>query len=152
MATPLQIAALINAIVNDGNYVQPRLLLRTTDANGATVYNYESAPAVNAMSKETANTLRDYMVQTVASGTAGTGRPAHGGAGAKTATAETGWIKNGHAVIQAWYAGFYPAENPRYVIVVLAEDGRTGSGTCGPIFQKIVNRIYEEMGEELGLQ
>lgn len=152
MATPLQIAAMINAIVNDGNYVQPRLLEYTTDADGRPVHTYESAPSVSAMSKQTANTLRDYMVQTVATGTAGTGMPAHGGAGAKTATAETGWIQDGHTVIQAWYAGFYPAEQPRYVIVVLAEDGKTGSGTCGPIFKQIADRIYEELGAELGLQ
>ena len=152
MATPLQIAAMINAIVNDGNYVQPRLLEYTTDADGRPVHTYESAPLVSAMSKQTANTLRDYMVQTVATGTAGTGMPAHGGAGAKTATAETGWIQDGHTVIQAWYAGFYPAEQPRYVVVVLAEDGKTGSGTCGPIFKQIADRIYEELGAELGLQ
>ena len=152
MATPLQIAALVNAIVNQGDYMQPRLMERTTGPDGETVRRYESAPATRAMQKETAQALKDYMVQTVMAGTAGTGRPEDGGAGAKTATAETGWIKNGHSVIQAWFAGFFPAEQPRYVVVVLAEDGKTGSGTCGPIFKKIVDRINNELGAELGLR
>ena len=48
-------------------------------------------------------------------------------------------------MIQAWYAGYYPADNPKYVIVVLAEDGEGGGSSCGPVFQQIADDIYRRL-------
>ena len=82
------------------------------------------------------------MIATVEIGSASTGRPAQGGAGAKTATAETGWYRGDRPVIQTWYAGFFPAEEPKYSVVILVENGVTGSSTCGPIFRKVANTVH----------
>ena len=60
---------------------------------------------------------------------------------AKTGTAETGIIKNGRKVNQAWYAGFFPYESPKYACVVLAEDGASGGGSAGPAFKEIAERM-----------
>ena len=60
---------------------------------------------------------------------------------AKTGTAETGIIKNGRRINQAWYAGFFPYESPRYVCVVLAENGTSGGGSAGPVFKEIAERM-----------
>ena len=59
------------------------------------------------------------------------------GAGGKTGTAETGWKKDGELMQQGWVAGFFPAENPRYVCVVIAENGKSGSSSACPIFKEI---------------
>ena len=60
---------------------------------------------------------------------------------AKTGTAETGIIINGKKVNQAWYAGFFPYESPKYVCVVLAENGTSGGSSAGPVFRDIAERM-----------
>lgn len=143
LATPLQIAALMNAIASDGCYTQPLLVEALLDEQGEVTQQYQIGESVRAMSASTAEQIKQFMVEAVENGTAYTAKPALWGAGAKTATAETGWEKDGHTVIQAWCAGFCSADDPKYAVVVLAEDGQTGSGTCGPVFREICDALYE---------
>ena len=62
-------------------------------------------------------------------------------AAGKTATAETGRIVDGQKVVHTWFAGFYPAENPEYVIVVFREDGDSSSVDCAPVFRDIADAV-----------
>ena len=61
----------------------------------------------------------------------------------KTATAETGWRKNGQLIQNSWFCGFFPADNPKYVAVVLIEDQETNGTAAAPIFKKIVEEIMQ---------
>ena len=67
---------------------------------------------------------------------------------AKTSTAETG-IKDGdRSIIQAWYAGFFPLDKPKYCIVILSEDAVRGGGdSCGPVFKEIVDKMQSDLKE-----
>ena len=68
-------------------------------------------------------------------------------AGGKSATAQTGtYDENGIEICQTWYTGFFPAEDPKYVITVLVEEGASGNDTAGPIFAKLADAItlYEQ--------
>ena len=107
---------------------------------------YESGLWV--MSPPTAVQLMKYMKSSVEYGTSKQGKPEHLTAGAKTATAETGLKDGDREIIQAWYTGFYPAENPQYVITILAEDGDGGGKSCGPVFQEITGGLYEILERE----
>ena len=64
--------------------------------------------------------------------------------GGKTGTAQTGQIKeNGEdELLQGWFAGFFPAENPQYVAVVLAEDAQSGNQDASPAFREIADSLY----------
>lgn len=68
-----------------------------------------------------------------------------GQAGGKTASAQTGIYrtpgKEDSEIVHAWFAGFYPADTPRYAIVVLVEGGNSGSDSAAPIFKKIADAI-----------
>ena len=86
------------------------------------------------------------MREVVKSGTGMSAMPETGGAGGKTATAETGWTRNGKKVNHAWFAGFYPGENPEYAIVVLAENGVSGSQSAAPVFKEIANGLAGYVG------
>ena len=81
------------------------------------------------------------MVSTVENGTGKSARPEAGGAGGKTASAETGMREDGEQVVHGWFAGFYPAEQPQYAIVVLVENGRSGSQSAAPVFRQIADEI-----------
>ena len=81
-------------------------------------------------------------IQCVEVGTGKNARPALGGAGGKTASAQTGKFKNdGTEILSTYFSGFYPAENPKYVITVFASDGKSGSATCAPVFKEICDFI-----------
>ena len=44
--------------------------------------------------------------------------------------------------MQAWFAGFYPASEPKYAIVVLNEGMESGGDYAAPIFKKICDGLY----------
>lgn len=142
-ATPVQIAGLINTIISQGNYTQPRLVRGLVDETGSFVEEYPSSQPEKLLSSNTTDKLMEYMRSSVEFGTSSKGKPEYGGAGAKTATAETGIKVGDQELDQAWYAGFYPAENPKYIIVVLAEDGDGGGRSCGPVFKQIADMLHE---------
>lgn len=145
LATPLQITALVNTVASGGIYTPPSLVERLVDDQMQTVEQLPAQAGKRVISSSTAAKLRQYMQASVESGTSRLGKPANLSAGAKTATAETGVLDGEREVIQAWYAGYYPADNPKYVIVVLAEDGEGGGSSCGPVFQQIADDIYRRL-------
>ena len=148
MATPIQISGLINAIASDGKYVPPRLVLGLVNENFEYTQKTLPPPPKQLISKKCANVLKSGMMAAAQSGTAIHGKPEKYLAAAKTGTAQTG-IKDGDRnVIQAWYAGFYPADRPKYSIVILSEDSTGGGASCGPIFKKIVDEIYKNFPEK----
>ena len=141
MASPLQVAVMIQTIANDGVQIAPTLIEGTMDDKG----NFVPAEATvreRILSEDAAEIVQHAMRMTITEGTASHAAPA-GGAGVKTATAETGWYQNGEAVVQAWCAGFYPAETAEYTIVVFAENGRSGSATCAPVFKALAEGLAE---------
>ena len=71
-------------------------------------------------------------------GTGYMARPETVSAAGKTATAETGIIEDGKRVVNRWFCGFFPYEEPRYVAVVLAENTEDA---CGDVFAAIADEI-----------
>ncbi len=141
MATPLQLTVLASAIANGGKAVTPKLVLGTYDKNG----NYSESPSYvpnPVMSEKTAEILREMMVSVVENGSGKNAKPHSGAAGGKTASAQTGQFdSDGNEIIHAWFLGFYPAEDPRYAIVVLAEGMNSGGDFAAPIFKEICEAL-----------
>lgn len=141
MVNPLQVSAFINTIASGGKYSYPQLIEGLVNESLETIQQQNIKDSEQIFSKKTADFLMDSMRESVENGTSQLGKPSNNGAGAKTATAETGVVVDNHKVIQAWYAGFYPAFNPKYCITVLAEDAIGGGESCGPIFKEIADNI-----------
>ena len=80
------------------------------------------------------------------------GNPTLTSAAGKTGTAQTGdFGNNGHERLCTWFAGFFPYENPQYVVVVFNENGSTGSKDCAPVFRQISDNImikFQDAQEE----
>ena len=145
-ATPIQIAQLYSTIANGGNAVTPRLVTGFTD-DGKTIYEHTTVYApVRVFSERTSEILREYLVSNVEKGSGKLARPLYGMAGGKTGSAQTGiYLTPGvedSEVVHAWFAGFYPAQQPKYAIAVLVEGGGAGSDVAAPIFKKIADAIY----------
>ncbi len=139
--TPVQIAAMFAAIARGGEYIEPSVFIGLTDENMNIVSTQKKAASHTAMSSETARILGECLRTAVLEGTAKAGASDKVTSAAKTGTAETGIFKNNKAVNQAWYAGYFPYEDPQYVCVVLAESGTSGGASAGPVFKEIAERI-----------
>jgi len=143
MATPLHIAKIISIIANGGYDVNPTLIKGEVDTNKKLKNHNNTENKVKIISSSVAEKIREYMVSTVEIGTGRSAKPEMLSAGGKTASAETGWSVSGENIVQAWFSGFYPAENPKYAIVVLCEGGNSGAGACAPIFKEICDSLYQ---------
>ncbi len=137
--TPLQFATVVSAIANGGNFISPSVFKGSIDENGKMSESENMVPT-RVMSEETAKTLREYMRYVVTNGTGARADYNNSSAG-KTSTAQSGIYDNGREILNTWFAGFYPYNNPEYTIVVLTEDGTSGSADCCPIFRRIVEKI-----------
>lgn len=142
LVTPIQVVAMINTIASDGLYCEPQLVEGLVNESLNYVQKAAKPNLTRVFPKETAQNLIKYMKESVNYGTSKKGKPDVGIAAAKTGTAQTGIKIDNHNVIQAWYAGIYPADNPKYSIVVFAEDAVGGGESCGPAFKKIATDIF----------
>lgn len=143
LATPLQVNLMTATIANNGIFVQPKLIIGKADENN--FIEYEELPQYNevrAIEETTALKLRNFMVNTVQGNPLSLARPQNTTAGGKTSTAQTGrYDDNNTELCNAWITGFFPAENPRYAVTVLVEDGGSGNITASPIFRQIAEQI-----------
>lgn len=145
-ATPVQIAQMICTVANGGYAVTPRLVEGFTD-NGRTIYEHATAYAPNRVfSKRTSDILREFLVGNVENGSGRPAKPNYSTAGGKTASAQTGIYRTpgdeDSEIVHAWFAGYFPAESPKYAIAVLVEGGESGQDVAGPIFKRIADGIY----------
>ncbi|MCL2033196.1 MAG: penicillin-binding protein 2 [Oscillospiraceae bacterium] len=141
LATPLQMAGVVSSLVNGGFAVMPNLVRGFTD-DGFTLSEEPAEFAENRIIGEsTSNTIKSLMISVVEDGSGRTAKPRRGGAGGKTSSAQTGQKIGGTEIVHAWFAGFYPAYNPKYSIVVFVEGGVSGEHMAAPIFKKICDEI-----------
>ena len=132
LATPMQVAALFNTLAADGVYRAPYVLQATLDeTTGQPVETLSHPRGRRVIPTQSAALLRAMLVQVVQQGTAQDAAGLSGGAGGKTGTAQTGqFTPEGTERCNLWFAGFWPAEKPRYTIVVL-QDGAVHTAYSG---------------------
>lgn len=143
-ATPASLAGAYTVFANDGARVAPTLLARTPDAA------IERTPV---FSPEVTRQLLIYMRATV---TEGTGRSADVPGlmvAGKTGTAEQLGGPDGYDESRNFssFAGVFPANDPRYVIVLALDD--TGEGAAGGVVAApAVARTLRRIAPMLGLR
>lgn len=128
LATPVQVAGMMNAIAAGGRYREPLFLEALVDEEtGEDQMPLAHRRARQGMGEETAAALRTLLAGVVAEGTgheAALTEELPQAAG-KTGTAQTGqFTQAGEEKKNFWFAGFWPAQDPRYTLVVL-QDGQT---------------------------
>jgi cell division protein FtsI (penicillin-binding protein 3) len=150
--TPLQVVNAYSAIANGGRLQQPLLVDRITEFEGDEVFRSEPYVIRQVVSQKTAERVKAILVNVVEKGT---GKPAaipgYTIAG-KTGTTEkidprTGKYLQGKSV--ASFAGFFPAGDPRYTILVVLDNpkGLTyGGETAAPAFREIAKKIITLKG------
>ncbi|MDI3341054.1 MAG: penicillin-binding protein 2 [Sphaerobacter sp.] len=139
--TPLQMALVAAAVVNDGEIMRPYLVERVSTFEGKTLQTRSPEVWKRAISSETAATMRDIMIQSVHEGYAqGAAIPGYV-VGGKTGTAEAG-----DGPPHAWFLGFAGKDDPRYVVAVIVEHGGEGGRTALPIGRELLRQAVEQAG------
>ena len=149
--TPLALARAYAAIANGGILVRPRVVSALLAPDGSTIYRYPAEVEHRVISERTAATLRRYLRAVVVRGT---GNPAAHVPGfttaGKTGTAQV--VENGSYApgqYNASFAGYIPADHPRFVILVKVERPHGsiyGSEVAAPIFTKIAHEAMIHVG------
>lgn len=145
MATPIQVSLMTCCIVNGGKTPFAKLVEGLSeDGKTLSEENIDISP-IHAIRPETAETIKNFLITGVMERPNQNAKPQKTTAGGKTATAQTGQFKNGTELCQGWFTGFFPAENPQYVVTVLCEEAISGNASASPVFREIADRITEQL-------
>ena len=145
--TPLQMAKYISIIANGGNKVDASIVKTIRNQDGTEVSRDEINNFVKERlglgdTEDTENiTLNQQYVQAVKEGMRSVTSDESGTAyvrfknfnievGGKTGSAEAGKDSNGKDIVNAWFAGFAPYDDPEIAVVVMVENGGHGNYTA----------------------
>ena len=141
--TPLQITAMMNTIASGGSYRPPRFVYGVVDEALRLVIPLQVPEAQRVCREDTAQVLRDMLRSVVEEGIGQDARPREGTAGGKTGTAQTGQFdSNGEELLNYWFSGFYPAEEPRYTITVLQDGVLEPETSSAEVFAHIADALH----------
>lgn len=153
--TPLQMACAYSAIAGDGKLLKPRIVKALIANDGTIVENFPAEVVSEVMKPATARKMRAALHKATETGGTATlaAVPGYKVAG-KTGTAKRhnpngrGYLPNSYTVS---FAGMLPAEDPRFVCIVVIDDPRTtkvtryGGTIAAPAFGRIAARAAAYM-------
>lgn len=142
-ATPIQICSMMATIANNGVYCPPYIVEGTVNENSGMTAIRHYSEKKQIISESVANKLKSYLLSVVEEGSGRRAKSDYVTLAGKTATAQTGNFRNGEEIYNAWFAGFFPYEEPEYAVVIMKEDGGEGAISCAPVFKKIAEEIAE---------
>jgi penicillin-binding protein 2 len=142
--TPVQVAVMMSAIAGGGKRVTPHLVERIENSSTRDFQQIERplAGLVLGLHEDTIETIQIGLSEVVNDprGTAfDTVSFAEVEIAGKTGTAQAGEAVSDHA----WFAGYFPAQNPQYVVVVAMEHSGAGAEVAGPIAKGLVEKVYK---------
>jgi cell division protein FtsI (penicillin-binding protein 3) len=150
--TPLQTLTFYNAIANNGVMVKPRFIQEVRAWNKKMeVYDTKILNS-KICSEETINEIQEILKNVVKRGTAKSLYSPNFSMAGKTGTAQTeywmkDWGQNRRYVSS--FAGYFPAENPKYSCIVVihkpsTKKGYYGADVSGPVFKRIAQKIFTD--------
>jgi len=150
--TPLQTLTFYNAIANDGVMVKPRFLREVKEFE-KTIESFDREIINNKIcSDKTLREVQEILKNVVIRGTGSRLYSPHFSMSGKTGTAQTeywmaDWKENRRYVSS--FAGYFPAENPKYSCIVIihkpsTKKGYYGADVSGPVFKRIAQKIFTD--------
>ena len=147
--TPLQMLAFYNAVANDGKYLSP-IFVKEIRRLGSTIKHFRARVINEKICSDETIKLAQALLEGVV--TDGTGKalasPLYKIAG-KTGTAQVADANKGYRVdkkYQASFSGYFPADNPKYSMIVVVNNPRKGTyyaaSVAGPVFREIADRVF----------
>ncbi|WP_431134023.1 penicillin-binding protein [Psychroserpens mesophilus] len=151
--TPLQTLTFYNAIANNGEMVKPRFIKAVKEFDREVEVFEKEVLNQKICSDKTLGEIRDILKNIVIRGTGSRMYSENFSMAGKTGTARTDyhnyeeWRKDRKYVSS--FAGYFPADNPKYSCIVVIHKPSTkvgyyGADVSGPVFKRIAQKIYTE--------
>lgn len=147
LSSPLQVAISYGALANGGTVWTPRVVSQVRSPSGELLWAaIPEARSQVELPQSVVDSLLSDMNLVVTSGTARRAFSDFGATanlvGGKTGTGQSAATRDSHA----WFVGVAPIDNPKWVVVVLVDQGGSGGRVAAPMGRYIMQHL---MGEEL---
>ena len=150
--TPMHILTFYNAVANGGKMMRP-YFIEDFERDGVVIEEFgPSVVSGSICSKSTLKAVRKALRGVVEEGTAKICNDSRYAIAGKTGTARVAINgryedSEGYRRHQASFAGYFPADNPKYSCIVVLYTGRTrgnfyGATWAAPVFKRIADKIY----------
>ncbi|WP_199287702.1 penicillin-binding protein [Pseudotamlana carrageenivorans] len=147
--TPLQTLTFYNAVANNGVMVKPRFL-KEVKSFDKVIETFDSEVINEKIcSKETIGKLQ-ALLKNVVDKDHGTGHRLYSeyfSMAGKTGTCQKNYSDKSKLAYISSFAGYFPAENPKYSCIVVVHEpdksvGYYGADVSGPVFKKVAQKIF----------
>ncbi|BDD03495.1 penicillin-binding protein [Aureibacter tunicatorum] len=144
--TPLHVLAFYNAVANNGRMVRPMIVKRVFETNRE-IQTYKTEVIKKKIcSDATLSKVRELLVEVVETGTAKNIKNDYYKIAGKTGTAQKVINRKYTKKYYTSFAGFFPAESPKYSCIVVIDKPtggqQYGSDAAAPVFKEIADKIY----------
>ncbi len=146
--TSLQLALAYGAVANGGFLMKPHIVEKIVHPSGTVSYEAEPTVVRRVASREVMAELTDILELVIAKGTGAKAYLPGWGVAGKTGTAKK-FMAGGYSERRfiASFAGFFPANDPRLVGIIIVDEPRDGlhwgSETSAPVFKSVMKRIIQ---------
>lgn len=143
LVSPYHMALITSAVANGGTLMEPYLVDKVTNYNGAEIRKNVPKSYKKLMTSDEAAQLKDYMSAVVSEGTGVLLSGQSYTVAGKTGTAE--YSMDDGEKTHSWFVGFTNVDNPELVISVIIEgyDGNAGAKAV-PIAKQILDSYYNQ--------
>src|SRR4051812_672275 len=147
--SPLQMLTLYNAVANQGRMMKPYLVNEIRE-DGRPLKQFQPYILKDSIcSQNTLQKLKECLEGVVLEGTAKALKTNSYSIAGKTGTALVANGNRGYAdkIYQSTFAGYFPADNPQYTIIVTIKNkphaaNYFGASVAGPVFKEISDQIF----------
>lgn len=155
LATPLQLAAMIATVANEGTVYKPHLVKKVVDFDGKVLKEY--APQVLnriTLKPETYRLVKEglFAVVNEPRGTGGMARLYEVKVAGKTGSSQVVKLRDSRGGVpyqfrdHALFVAFAPYEKPEIAVSVIVEHGEHGGSAAAPIAGRILRAYFEGKG------
>lgn len=147
---PVNLAALAAVIAQGGIYQKPCIIKEIREHESKVVKHIENQAPRRVLPPHVAKELQEMMELAVADGTGKRAQIQGLGSAGKTGSAETGREDNqGKPVVDSWFVGYAPLENPQLAIAIFVEGGGAGGDCAALLFKKIIDALQTGFVEKM---
>ncbi|MEH7223158.1 penicillin-binding transpeptidase domain-containing protein [Bacillus sp. JJ1566] len=148
--TPLGIANMMSTIARGGSKKEVRTVSDVLYKNGTTLFSFSKQDMEGPkIAPYTASRLQELLRGVVTSGTGQRFADLPYNVAGKSGTAETGKKQGETGLVNTWFAGYFPFENPKYALVVVNLEQPGSQSVTNTVFHEIVQGIHQ-MEQEKG--
>jgi len=149
----VQMAAAVNAVANGGVKVTPSLIKGSATNDSGQAVGTDHTTTERVVSTEAATEMMEMMERVVdpKTGTAAKAQVAGYRVAGKTGTAQRAnpKCKCYDGTLTVSFAGFAPADDPRFTVYVVVQNPKTNKGggsNAGPVFSRIMSFLLRHYG------